>query len=882
MTNEKNYEPVRLKCNGATKDFPFDFQVYKNSKTLKYNDLIVTLTDRETKEETILTENTDYVISTGAIGGNVATNVAYAENYDIEISRKTSHFQEKNFSTSSGFQASEVENSFDRVSCSLQDMDYNIETFKKEYSAETNKKIENFEIETTTKLEANKQELLTQVANNKADTDARIETNKKDTDTQIKANKQDTDNQISTLTKNLNDTVSDFTSDINSTVAQNKAEIETEIKTFESNVNSKIEDITTSANSTKALAQNAVTVANQANTKSDNAVLSADNAVSVANTASTIANEASNTASNALTKANTAVATANEAKDIAENTTTIANSASSTANIASAKVDDFEKSITDVLSASEKINEMEGSVEEAKEAANSATSAATTANNAAMKATAAAENAVSALENKQDIIPDLTTIREGASLGATALQSFTETDPVYTADKPTLALKKELPTKVSELENDSNYVNKSTFNVYLKTKQDVLTAGDNIEIEDNIISAKSSAVIGEIISVACSSDYVPVGALPTDSAEYTKAQFPVLWENYLTSENYEIEETYNSDITFSESCTRNNGVISNFENGGFTFTIPYKNVGTAEIHFTTGSDVITPQIIANAFADKPELFIYNGKLYYSGTGFSRAVEGYADTIDGEICDIEANTEYYIKLILDNGCCSCYLYKKENNELVGTLFVEINTSFENQTYGHYNYGEDYYFKGSFDLTKSYYPDENGKLIYLCTLKTLYKTLLKTCTYDEYTTELETYGQCAKFAVDLENETFRVPYKEAPKRVLVKPYSNGTSWYNLFSDGWCEQGGQIARTAAKQSITLLQPYKDTDYSIFMQPYHTTASADGRPVLSFEGTDGKTTESFTYNSYTGYAGCYWRTRGYTDKIYTPAEKYFVVVGN
>ncbi len=152
MTNEKNYEPVRLKCNGATKDFPFDFQVHKNSKTLKYNDLIVTLINRETKEETILTENTDYTINAGAVGGNITTNIAYSEIYDIEISRKTSHFQEKNFSTSSGFQASEVENSLDRVSCSLQDMDYNIENFKSEYSAETNKKIENFEDEINSKL----------------------------------------------------------------------------------------------------------------------------------------------------------------------------------------------------------------------------------------------------------------------------------------------------------------------------------------------------------------------------------------------------------------------------------------------------------------------------------------------------------------------------------------------------------------------------------------------------------------------------------------------------------------------------------------------------------------------------------------------------------
>lgn len=39
----------------------------------------------------------------------------------------------------------------------------------------------------------------------------------------------------------------------------------------------------------------------------------------------------------------------------------------------------------------------------------------------------------SELSGKQDTISDLATIRSGAALGATALQSYTETDPVYSA-----------------------------------------------------------------------------------------------------------------------------------------------------------------------------------------------------------------------------------------------------------------------------------------------------------------------------------------------------------------------------------------------------------------------------------------------------------------
>lgn len=48
-----------------------------------------------------------------------------------------------------------------------------------------------------------------------------------------------------------------------------------------------------------------------------------------------------------------------------------------------------------------------------------------------------------ALERKQDTIPDLDALRQGAQKGSTALQS--ESDPVYLADKPKLALKVEIP-----------------------------------------------------------------------------------------------------------------------------------------------------------------------------------------------------------------------------------------------------------------------------------------------------------------------------------------------------------------------------------------------------------------------------------------------------
>ena len=168
MTNETNYKPCRLKCNGATKDFPFEFQVHKNEE------LFVNLINTDTQETTLLVEGSDYSATLEAVGGNVTTKTAYANNYVIEISRQTSYFQGKTFSTSGGFQASEIENAFDRVSCGLQDMQHNIDTFKEEYSAETNQKIEDFETETNNKIDTNKNDTDLQIQDFKDEVNGKI------------------------------------------------------------------------------------------------------------------------------------------------------------------------------------------------------------------------------------------------------------------------------------------------------------------------------------------------------------------------------------------------------------------------------------------------------------------------------------------------------------------------------------------------------------------------------------------------------------------------------------------------------------------------------------------------------------------------------------
>lgn len=158
MANEVDYNPCQYLGNGQTRDFSF------NWKIIEVDELIVELEAVSTGTITRLQRGTDYTANINAVGGNVTLTTAPSEDYYINISRKTSNYQSKGYSTSTGFQGSEIEKSFDKVSCCLQDMDYNIETFKSSFSSE----------------------VTTEIQENKEDTDQQIQDNKTDTDRQIK------------------------------------------------------------------------------------------------------------------------------------------------------------------------------------------------------------------------------------------------------------------------------------------------------------------------------------------------------------------------------------------------------------------------------------------------------------------------------------------------------------------------------------------------------------------------------------------------------------------------------------------------------------------------------------------------------------------------
>ena len=169
----------------------------------------------------------------------------------------------------------------------------------------------------------------------------------------------------------------------------------------------------------------------------------------------------------------------------------------------------------------------------------------------------------SALDEKQDIITDLETIREGATLGSTALQ--TEIDPVYTADKPNIALKSEIPTKVSSLTNDAKYQTASDVaGMIASIPQFEIKIVDTLPSQGQKMvlylvpktSASGDNIYDEYIWLENTSSFEIIGSTTVDLSDYySKSQTDTLLKNKqdkltegtgITISNNKISNTFTS------------------------------------------------------------------------------------------------------------------------------------------------------------------------------------------------------------------------------------------------------------------------------------------------------------------------------------------------
>lgn len=119
-----------------------------------------------------------------------------------------------------------------------------------------------------------------------------------------------------------------------------------------------------------------------------------------------------------------------------------------------------------------------------------------------------------------------------------------------------------------------------------------------------------------------------------------------------------------------------------------------------------------------------------------------------------------------------------------------------------------------------------------------------------------------GVCPYFGWDgAGSATFAVP-KRVP-RVLIaskEPSDGDQSWFNMYSDGWLEQGGFSAATSVHEFCRLQKAYRDTDYTVVT----VAEGGTGDNLWSGVSATPKTVDSFQFSHrYTGRYVAY----GYAD---------------
>lgn len=93
-------------------------------------------------------------------------------------------------------------------------------------------------------------------------------------------------------------------------------------------------------------------------------------------------------------------------------------------------------------------------------------------------------------------------------------------------------------------------------------------------------------------------------------------------------------------------------------------------------------------------------------------------------------------------------------------------------------------------------------------------------------------------------------------------VVQKYQSGTSWYRIYSDGWCEMGGESTSSSIVRTVTFLKTFADTNYTPMSNKYgnYTGTSAVVSMIVS------KTTSSMDINNAnTNYPTCTWTACGY-----------------
>ena len=135
-------------------------------------------------------------------------------------------------------------------------------------------------------------------------------------------------------------------------------------------------------------------------------------------------------------------------------------------------------------------------------------------------------------------------------------------------------------------------------------------------------------------------------------------------------------------------------------------------------------------------------------------------------------------------------------------------------------------------------------------------------LSTATYTDY-----------DWVINTEDQTFRLPI--LAERVLVESKVKGNKWYNLYSDGWLEQG-----CIGDKDTTFLKPFKDTNYTVTA---NTNAAGYYATNISAKTATGFTKYQWqSANGSSGDLAVIWQAQGYATIPTSSPYNLYYYIGN
>lgn len=317
---------------------------------------------------------------------------------------------------------------------------------------------------------------------------------------------------------------------------------------------------------------------------------------------------------------------------------------------------------------------------------------------------------------------------------------------------------------------------------------------------ENGITAISTTLIGSVITMLCADSYVPNGAVPANAAEYTREQFREFYDTYLV--------------------------------GGRLLTCTYAAFA-AQVALTGNCAKFALDTTAQKF--KVPLLKNGDSITQAASAaeLGKSVKAGLPNVAGELTSWVTATGAYAP-IRANATLSAPFYRTGTwspGSTAGTdtagYGLGINLGLSNPIYG------------------------NSNTVTTEGIRLRHFVVLASAQNNASVFDWANYmaGLAGKLNADMSNRPAWSPY-------LVSTWTNGTSWYRKYSDGFIEQGGYLGvRAEGSLTVTFPIPFAGASYVLNVYAFYSETDS-GHPKIEWRNSSGfcfrKTTASVDTNWY------------------------------